>query len=59
MKLFCAFQYYLEQLGLEIQDGCLMIDTSGETVYSEVNPDCMRIKTNDLAREKYDKDIWR
>lgn len=37
-----------------------MLDRKGENVWSEINPDCMRVKKNELnSRENYDKDIWR
>jgi hypothetical protein len=35
-----------------------MLDNQAETFWSEINPDCMRIKSNNL-KEEYDKDIWR
>lgn len=37
-----------------------MLDSHGDTVWSEINPDCMRVKKNELeSRVNYDKDIWR
>jgi len=58
LKMFNTIQYYFRQVGLEIQDVCFMLDREGNTIWSEVNEDCMRIKTID-ASEEYDKDIWR
>jgi hypothetical protein len=45
-------------VGLEILDGCMMIDTSCNYIWSEINPDCLRVKSI-KQREDYDKDIWR
>lgn len=63
LKLYCAFSYYSEKVGLEILDGCFMLSSDGEVTWSEINPDCMRVKAienHDLSkREDYDKDIWR
>jgi hypothetical protein len=37
-----------------------MLNNNGDTVWSEINPDCMRVKKNEQnSRENYDKDIWR
>ena len=58
VKLYCTFEYYLREVGLEIQDGCFMLDQKAEVFWSEINPDCMRIKSTSLS-EVYDKDIWR
>lgn len=35
-----------------------MLNDTADTFWSEINPDCMRIKSNNLE-EEYDKDIWR
>lgn len=35
-----------------------MFDNNGTTVWSEINPDCMRVKRIE-TREDLDKDIWR
>jgi phosphoribosylaminoimidazole-succinocarboxamide synthase len=60
LSLYCCFSYYCKKIGLDIIDGCFMLDSKGETVWSEINPDCMRVKKNELnSRENYDKDIWR
>ena len=59
MKVFLSLQHYLAKCtpALTIQDLCLMTDSSGFVLWSEINPDCMRIKAEDGAA--YDKDIWR
>ena len=38
-----------------------MFDREGSVVWSEINPDCMRVKKieNNHERLDYDKDIWR
>ncbi|KAI9146801.1 ATP phosphoribosyltransferase domain-containing protein [Paramyrothecium foliicola] len=63
IRTFFTIQHYLHQIGLELQDGCIMLDPTGRTVWSEINQDCMRIKrrgsTNGNAQEAFDKDVWR
>jgi hypothetical protein len=44
INLCCAFIYYAEKVGLEILDGCFMMDSKSDIVWSEINPDCMRVK---------------
>lgn len=58
IKLYCTFKHYMDKLGLELIDGCFMLDKTGEVFWSEINPDCMRIRASTMI-EKYDKDIWR
>ena len=58
MKLYCTLKHYMGKVGLELIDGCFMMDKSGEVFWSEINPDCMRIRANSMD-VKYDKDIWR
>jgi hypothetical protein len=38
-----------------------MFNADGSVAWSEINPDCMRVKKLETghAREDYDKDIWR
>ena len=61
LSLYCAFAYYCQRVSLEIIDGCFMFTSNGDIVWSEINPDCMRVKRlhTDQSREDYDKDIWR
>lgn len=63
IRVFFTIQYYLNQIGLEVQDGCIMLDQAGRSVWSEINQDCMRIKrrevTNAKDGEAFDKDVWR
>ena len=46
--------------GLRLIDICFFIDQSGGTIYGEISPDCMRVRTHasDDA-EALDKDQWR
>ena len=60
LSLYCAFAYYSGKVGLEIIDGCSMLNNDGSMIWSEINPDCMRVKLNqDNIRTDMDKDIWR
>ena len=52
------FDFYANQVGLEILDGCMMVDVKCKTIWSEINPDCLRVKSIE-DRTNYDKDIWR
>ena len=37
-----------------------MLNNDGSMIWSEINPDCMRVKLNqDNIRTDMDKDIWR
>lgn len=58
VKLYCTFKHYLDKVGLELIDGCFMLDRTGSVFWSEINPDCMRIRASSMD-VKYDKDIWR
>ncbi|KAL3428710.1 hypothetical protein BDV09DRAFT_201325 [Aspergillus tetrazonus] len=63
IRIFFTIQHYLYQIGLEIQDSCVMLDPTGRTMWSEINQDCMRIKwrgvTNANGQDAFDKDVWR
>lgn len=58
IEAYCTFQYYAHEVGLEVLDGCMMVDNNMEWIWSEINPDCLRVKSI-KEREDYDKDIWR
>jgi hypothetical protein len=62
-RIFFTIQHYLHEIGLEVQDGCIMLDPTGRTMWSEINQDCMRIKRREVAhvngQDVYDKDLWR
>lgn len=57
LKVYNTIQYYCNEVGLETRDGCFMIDAKNNKIWSEINPDCMRIVGTDGTL--YDKDIWR
>ena len=57
LQLFCTMSYYLAEVKLQLIDGCIMVDDEG-TIWSEINPDCMRVKSIE-EKTDYDKDIWR
>lgn len=63
IRIFFTMQHYLHQIGLEVQDGCIMLDPTGRTMWSEINQDCMRLKrrevTNANGQDEFDKDVWR
>ncbi|PVH94005.1 hypothetical protein DM02DRAFT_694274 [Periconia macrospinosa] len=60
VRVFFTIQHYLHQIGLEIQDGCIMLDPTGRTMWSEINQDCMRIKRqHGHGQDAFDKDAWR
>jgi phosphoribosylaminoimidazole-succinocarboxamide synthase len=62
-RIFFTIQHYLHQIGLEVQDGCIMLDRAGRTMWSEINQDCMRIKRREITsangQDAFDKDVWR
>lgn len=47
---------FLSDRGLELTDICFFIDRNGETIFSEITPDCMRVT---LKGDSLDKDVWR
>jgi phosphoribosyl-AMP cyclohydrolase/phosphoribosyl-ATP pyrophosphohydrolase/imidazole glycerol phosphate synthase subunit HisF len=58
IKIYSTIESYLNGFGIEAKDGCFMVDSSGECFWSEINQDCMRLKTLE-SNVSYDKDIWR
>ena len=58
IKIYSTIESYLNKIGIEAKDGCFMIDSEGKYFWSEINQDCMRLKTYD-SLTSYDKDIWR
>ena len=58
IKIYSTIESYLNKIGIEAKDGCFMIDSEGKYFWSEINQDCMRLKTLDSSKS-YDKDIWR
>ncbi|GAW22610.1 hypothetical protein ANO14919_121520 [Xylariales sp. No.14919] len=36
MRIFFTIQHYLHRIGVEVQDGCIMLDSTGRTMWSEM-----------------------
>ncbi len=53
---FTALERSLKKAGLELWDICFFITEDGKTIFSEISPDCMRVRAAD---ESLDKDVWR
>ncbi len=53
---FSALERHLSKVGLELWDICFFITEDGKMIFSEISPDCMRVKLNDKS---LDKDLWR
>ncbi len=48
------------QAGLQLVDICFFIDRTGNVLYGEISPDCMRVRDGASAHaEAFDKDLWR
>lgn len=59
VKIMFTIKSYLNKIKLDVQDACFMMNKNGDTFWSEINQDCMRIKALENSDDKYDKDIWR
>lgn len=55
---FNVLKKYMNICGLELIDICFFIDQSGKCIFSEISPDCMRVRSVE-NKESVDKDIWR
>lgn len=55
-RAFAALSGYMAGRGLRLLDICFLIDASGERIFSEISPDCMRVTA---AARSLDKDVWR
>lgn len=56
LEAFQALVAFLQPRGLHLLDICFMLTSDGKTLFSEVSPDCMRVKKLDTDM---DKDLWR
>lgn len=56
LNAFMALQKFLADREIQLLDICFFIDESGEVVFGEISPDCMRAK---LRGQDLDKDLWR
>ena len=53
---FGGIERALGKVGLELWDMCFFITEDGKQIFSEISPDCMRVRSQD---ESLDKDVWR
>jgi len=53
---FGALERSLGKVGLELWDMCFFITEDGQKIFSEISPDCMRVRSQDGS---LDKDVWR
>lgn len=53
---FGGIERALGSVGLELWDMCFFITEDGKKIFSEISPDCMRVRSKD---ESLDKDVWR
>ncbi len=59
---FIWLENKFKKKGLTLIDICFFVDQSGEYIYGEISPDCMRVRTSDIAAkdgQSFDKDLWR
>ncbi len=56
-KTFAVLGQYFQASGLDLWDICFFISQDGSTLFGEISPDCMRVRTTDNS--PMDKDIWR
>lgn len=62
LQLFLWMESVFEAVGLRLVDVCLFIDRTGQTIYGEISPDCMRVRLglgDPSQSEAADKDLWR
>ena len=53
---FGGLERALGSVGLELWDMCFFITQDGKKIFSEISPDCMRVRSAD---DSLDKDVWR
>jgi len=56
LRAFRILDAFFERRGAVLQDICFFIDSSGDCIFSEISPDCMRVKYRGCD---IDKDLWR
>lgn len=54
---FMALTDHLTRKGLVLWDICFFIDESGDVIFGEISPDCLRVRA--ASGQPLDKDIWR
>jgi phosphoribosylaminoimidazole-succinocarboxamide synthase len=61
-QAFCWLEDLFSSIGVILVDICLLIDRSGQVLFGEISPDCMRIRLGqgDPSQARpLDKDVWR
>lgn len=58
LKAFNILKDFLANKSLELIDICFFIDQDGKCIFSEISPDCLRVRSLE-SQESLDKDIWR
>lgn len=61
-KTFLWLESIFMMSGFQLIDICFFIDRSGQFLFGEISPDCMRVREIDLDIENsnsFDKDLWR
>jgi phosphoribosylaminoimidazole-succinocarboxamide synthase len=56
MTAFTVLSNFLQAKGLKLIDICFQIDATGQMIFSELSPDCMRVRDD---QDSLDKDVWR
>lgn len=62
LRTFLWMEKLFEASALRLIDMCIFIDRTGETIYGEISPDCMRVRldlSDPSLAEAADKDLWR
>jgi phosphoribosylaminoimidazole-succinocarboxamide synthase len=54
---FNALDIHMQTKGLNLWDICFFIAADGKTMFGEISPDCMRVRSDDST--PLDKDVWR
>ncbi len=54
---FQALRKFIAKKGLDLWDICFFISQDGKTMFGEVSPDCLRVRS--ATQESLDKDVWR
>jgi phosphoribosylaminoimidazole-succinocarboxamide synthase len=57
LSAFVALAEFLSGRGLALDDICFFIDRDGRCIFSEISPDCLRVRA--AGEGSLDKDVWR
>ena len=59
-RAFIWIEQLFAQVNLQLIDICFFIDRTGNVIYGEISPDCMRVRSSaSTEAEALDKDVWR